>query len=503
MIGTSLWEYIFIRACAIGLHFIAPLSLLYCSIVLFLRAIGIHDYRYPLILEIWLLAETAFFLFVYLPFNYYLQRAATHPELPPREGRRELFRQCHDNVPDPQRYLSKWFLNAPIEEIKRENVKEFLRWAFLNKSEIDAADEEELNEYVEGLEKLVGRRFEKGRGEAKCLRLTLDRVNMLHRSLAWYMCVFVVDTLTYLRMLYHSFHFHRLPFGRILTVFPLRPLTLLSRHRTPARTLTYWHRPHTSKSRLPILFIHGIGIGLYPYVKFLAELNSDDELGVSDGELGIIAVEIMPVSFRITGPALQKEEMCEEVRKILAKHGWEEFVLVSHSYGSVISTHLLHDRDLSRKIQGLVLIDPVSFLLHLPDVAFNFIKRKPMRANEHQLYYFGSKDMGVSHTLSRRFFWSENILWKHDIEDRHVTVSLSGKDLIVDTDSVRQYLTGKNGFSDPGSSLAEDWSNGKWTGNGLNVLWFENLDHAQVFDLAKNRRLLGDIIRGDCACIGR
>lgn len=187
MIGTSMWEYIFIRGCAIGLHFIAPLSLLYCSIVLFLRAIGIHDYRYPLILEIWLLAETAFFLFVYLPFNYYLQRAATHPELPPREGRRELFRQCHDNVPDPQRYLSKWFLNASAEDIKRENVKEFLRWAFLNKSEIDAADEEELNEYVEGLEKLVGRRFEKGRGEAKCLRLTLDRVDMLHRSLAWYM----------------------------------------------------------------------------------------------------------------------------------------------------------------------------------------------------------------------------------------------------------------------------------------------------------------------------
>lgn len=126
-----------------------------------------------------------------------------------------------------------------------------------------------------------------------------------------------------------------------------------------------------------------------------------------------------------------------------------------------------------------------------------------MRANEYQLYYFGSKDMGVSHTLSRRFFWSENILWKHDIKDRHVTVSLSGKDLIVDTDAVRRYLTGKSGFSDSGSLLAEGWSNGKWRGNGLNVLWFKNLDHAQVFDLAKNRRLLGDVIRGYCAREGR
>jgi len=89
-------------------------------------------------------------------------------------------------VPDPQRYLSKWFLDAPASEIKRENVKDFLRWAFLNKAEIDATDEEELDEYVQGLEKLVGRQFEAGRGEAKCLRLSLDRVDMLHRSLTWY-----------------------------------------------------------------------------------------------------------------------------------------------------------------------------------------------------------------------------------------------------------------------------------------------------------------------------
>jgi len=132
-------------------------------------------------------------------------------------------------------------------------------------------------------------------------------------------------------MLYHSFHFHRLAIRRFLTVFPFRPLTLLSPYRTPTKNLTYWHRPHTSKSRLPILFIHGIGIGLYPYVNFLSELNSDDELGASDGELGIIAVEIMPVSFRITNSALQKDEMCEEIRTILKKHGWDEFVLVSHS----------------------------------------------------------------------------------------------------------------------------------------------------------------------------
>jgi hypothetical protein len=51
----------------------------------------------------------------------------------------------------------------------------------------------------------------------------------------------------------------------------------------------------------------------------------------SDGEVGIIAIEIMSVSFRITSEALEKEEMCQEIDCIVKAHSWEKFVLVSHS----------------------------------------------------------------------------------------------------------------------------------------------------------------------------
>jgi len=82
---------------------------------------------------------------------------------------------------------------------------------------------------------------------------------------------------------------------------------------------------------MPILDIHGIGIGLYPYVNFLIELSQDNGQGDDDGEVGIIALELMPVSFRITHAALTKDDLCEEIRQILMKHGWEQYVLVSHS----------------------------------------------------------------------------------------------------------------------------------------------------------------------------
>lgn len=94
---------------------------------------------------------------------------------------------CNKNVPDPERYLKKWFQDAPVSEIKWENVKEFFRWAFLNTGDVDPAHDEELEEYVGEMENLLGRKLEAGRGDVKCLRLTLDKVEMLHRSLTWYL----------------------------------------------------------------------------------------------------------------------------------------------------------------------------------------------------------------------------------------------------------------------------------------------------------------------------
>ncbi|KAF2650922.1 hypothetical protein K491DRAFT_607956 [Lophiostoma macrostomum CBS 122681] len=485
MIGTSIWNYIFIRACISFLHWIAPLSILWCLVSQFYSPFRAHW-----VVQTWATLEAAFYLLVYYPRKLYLQRAASHPTTIYRERRRVLFQRCHRNISDPERYLTKWFRDAPVSEIKRENIKEFFRWGFLNTGEPSAIEGEELEEYISTFEGLLKRRFEPGRGNAVSLRLTLDKVDMLHRSLTWYLCVSFVDTLASCWLYYHSFKLHRTSLSRFFTVFPFRPLTILSQHRSPAKTLSYWHHPHTSKRRLPILFIHGIGIGLYPYVNFLAELNSEGT-NDSDGELGIIAIEIMSISFRITGQALGKDEMCEEIESILKKHGWDKFVLVSHSYGSVIATHLLHTPRIARKIDSMLFIDPVTFLLHLPDVAYNFICRKPTRANEHQLSYFASKDMGVSHSLSRRFFWSENILWKEDLRNHHVTVVLSGKDLIVNTEAVKKYLTEDKNME----PKKRRWNDGLWKGDGLDVLWFPALDHAQVFDKKITRMKLVNIVR--------
>ena len=189
MIGTSLWDYIFIRTCIFFLHLIAPVSVIYTLVNLL---VGL-PFQVPLALQAWLAFEASFYLAIYLPYNEYLQKAARHPEPLCRQDRRRLFKRCHETIPDPVQYLRKWFRGAPEAEIKRENVKDFFRWAFLNTGKVETADEEELEEYVGEMETLLGRNLEPGRGTAECLRLTLSKVEMLHRSLTWYSVSFLCE----------------------------------------------------------------------------------------------------------------------------------------------------------------------------------------------------------------------------------------------------------------------------------------------------------------------
>lgn len=333
-------------------------------------------------------------------------------------------------------------------------------------------------------------------------------------------CVGVVDFLAYLKLQRSGFYFHRLPLSCFWKVFPFRPVSILTHYRSPAKHLSYWYRPHTSAKRLPVLFVHGIGIGLYPYINFLSEINSphDGDTEHDDSQIGILAIEIMPISFRITHSALDKDEMCTEIGQIIAKHNYDRFALVSHSYGSVISAFILGDQFLRPKVASTLLVDPVSFLLHTPDVAYNFTTRQPRRANEWQLWYFASRDPGVAHALGRRFFWSQKVIWHNDVGDlinegMHITVSLGGKDLIVNTEAVGRYLTdsratkaGQAGVrnrqedeSCTSAHLKEDaWKHMEWKGKGLEVLWFEHLDHGQVFDRKTTMARLVEVVQKYC-----
>jgi hypothetical protein len=48
--------------------------------------------------------------------------------------------------------------------------------------------------------------------------------------------------------------------------------------------------------------------------------------------VGIIAVEIMPISCRIGPTAMSAAQTRDEIKTILKAHEWDEVVIVGHSY---------------------------------------------------------------------------------------------------------------------------------------------------------------------------
>jgi hypothetical protein len=172
------------------LRSIAPLSITYTSLLV-LGVLGSLQLRLPFYIEYLAVAETLFYAWFYLYRKFYLQLPAVHPPLYSERTRRELVRRCIQLMPDHNAYISKWFLGADPKDVKRENIKEFFRWAFFNSALSNPDLDTELEEYVCQLENAIGRKFEPGRGNVTCLRLTLDHVQILHRSLVWYFVGFL------------------------------------------------------------------------------------------------------------------------------------------------------------------------------------------------------------------------------------------------------------------------------------------------------------------------
>jgi hypothetical protein len=85
-------------------------------------------------------------------------------------------------------------------------------------------------------------------------------------------------------------------------------------------------------------------------------------------------------------------------------------------------------------------------------------------------------------------------LWKEDIRDHPVTVVLAGRDSVIDTKAIRAYLLGSDNWTLETTDLRDFGQKG----DRLDVVWFEDLDHGQVFDEKRTRSSLVEIVWTFC-----
>lgn len=191
MIGTSPAEYFFIRTCILFLHNIAPISILYS--IQFLVAqfshLPVYLERIPYPIQIWLTAEAVFFIAVFIPLRYALRHSPIYHSSISAESRKKLFRSCYTNVPNLEKYLSRWLMVSEGKGIRRDNVKEFIRWSFFGPGytwKQNQRDEEEVETYTTEMEKLIERKLPPGRMDVKNLGQLLNEAGGSQRSLLWY-----------------------------------------------------------------------------------------------------------------------------------------------------------------------------------------------------------------------------------------------------------------------------------------------------------------------------
>ncbi|KAI8089707.1 Alpha/Beta hydrolase protein [Halteromyces radiatus] len=420
------------------------------------------------------MVEALFYLY-FLATKQRLQamKKPNHPMT--RDQRTQLYWQCLRAIDDGESWCVGWFYyshdisHPTFDQIQRENVTAWFSWAFWQdhvdhvKSNSEWA--EELEWMVFTAEKHLNIAFAPGYNPSlQCIRLNLDPVQAVHRPLLLYIGIYLGTIIFNNIFLQWWWQFqvygnHHIVWGGILHNLHQCLISLVTCQQqltsssisTPPKDqhIAYWYRAspvrhdnyHNSQdnSRTPLVFIHGIGAGLMGYAEFLYHLVGQDR--------PIFFVELPHVSMHMVDNVPEAQDMVKDIKHMLQDHGYEHAVFVSHSLGTAVTSWMMTYAPTF--VAGTVLIDPICFLLHYPQVCFNFIHRMPKRIFEYVTFYGASRELYISHYISRHFQWFQCIYFADLMSNprqqtnplNNATVFLSEADGIVGSPMVYKYLT--------------------------------------------------------------
>lgn len=379
----------------------------------------------------------------------------------PWTGPLDLFRRTMENVEQcasfskgtarsVEEWLQLWFLGAQVTDICRDNIREEFAWAFFTRMmfELDIAEKQLLDSMVDECERQFGLNFKLGYNPAvRGIRINFDPLNVWSHPLAYYASIKALSTGSrqYMRFLGFSYHPRRyegVPFFHVGP--PSHPGQLIKDGVAVPRS-----------KRPPVVFIHGLGPGLAPYLFFIRRLASAHECFVLElPEISQVGVETAPTP----------QALADALADMLASHGHESACFIGHSYGTVELSWVLRHRP--EIVQKAIFLDPVCFLLSQPDVAFNVLYRRPHNWFMTLVGNTVAWELYTANTLKRNFFWYNNVCWLDALPEQ-VVVALSSHDDICDSHMVRDYLK-------------DHQRNCKHSQDELTLLWFDGFFHGEL-----------------------
>ncbi|KAH9458302.1 hypothetical protein Pst134EB_010605 [Puccinia striiformis f. sp. tritici] len=349
-----------------------------------------------------------------------------------------------------------WFQNCPWEEIKKENMMEWLAWSLFGMSlEEVRLEDTQMEQKAEPRSKLLDEtliRFENRAGYRlqpgynpklanQVIRLTLDPIKISIRPLGLYL-------LSNLGSLVLK-HFLKKAGFREAQCTDRCPQGLKYLIRKPKG----WDDLPVETRPIPLIFAHGLGIGFCQYAAFLTYL-AHAPWALNKPIVVLIQPSISQEVFssqHLKPPT--KETLAADVIQLIYSEKFAEtgVELVGHSMGTIVIAWVVKALSNKGVIKRICLIDPVCFCLWEPHVCYNFLYSKPQTGIERMIRYFVGTELGVAHHLHRYFEWRSNILWPFEIpgfiDPQKFQVFLSEKDSILNASRVKKYLI-DNGMKD-------------------------------------------------------
>jgi len=378
---------------------------------------------------VWLVIEIGFWVVLHFAVVEPLQRL-TKPQkyvIHPRELCDKIFATIDSlETYSYEMFMNGFFRGANVRDIKRDNMLSFLAWAMYASHLKDISTEEKGQ--VEAVCDEAARRYgplESGfNPKVRHIAMTLEPVPYIHRPLALYIAVGVIEVFTN------------------VLFFQVKGF-----QRFELQGQTYWYRPKATKTtgatsssesqQLPVVFYHGICPGWLAYAGLIDSIVHAGGAGM-DRDVFLVDLDCTKIkSLVFTMPSPEHHADC--VAAILAKHGAKKVSVVGHSFGSIAAAWFVKRH--VDMVAHVSLLDPVSLLLFFPEVSYAFLYRLPSTVVEWVIYLAAAKEITIAHTLYRNFWWYNNIIFLEDIPAHiGVIVGLSGSDEVNNATTLMEYV---------------------------------------------------------------
>ncbi|KAG2496453.1 hypothetical protein HYH03_005677 [Edaphochlamys debaryana] len=248
-------------------------------------------------------------------------------------------------------------------------------------------------------------------------------------------------------------------------------------HATPSRAASVyvWSPPGGAdqEDEEPLVFLHGIGLGLAPYIRLLGRL-----VAAVAGRRRVFAVQYKHVSMRLTSRIPAPHEVASDVAAFLVARGVKSASLLAHSYGTLIASALVKLAAASPAapaVSRLTLVDPVCFAMFLPHLVRNAIYQQPVEPTPSAsapasspagsppaspssprggslarsvLKGLVTAEFHCSVALRRRLDWARVNLWPSELPAA-CSVVLSGRDNLVPVQEIREILANRASMLGP------------------------------------------------------